>query len=171
MTFKLSEDINYLLQRWPWDGSPIISGENNSAGQDHTDAIRFGFRTASKSRWERLNSEYLAYRQRLLDDIASVQLQEPVDMEAENREVPSTAVTDVPEPEFGDNQLEHLSLDLSAPFPPGCLVFVRNVHPETNKTTLRKLFSHAFDQAKSGAASDEVDYVDFTKGMNTVSSL
>lgn len=33
----------------------------------------------------------------------------------------------------------------AGPFPPGCLVFVRNVHPDTNKTTLKSLFSvHAF---------------------------
>ena len=66
-----------------------------------------------------------------------------------------------------------LPLDASAPFPPGCLVFVRNVHPETNKTTLKTLFSaHAFGRDSSAASSSSavaIDYVDYNKGMTSVS--
>lgn len=49
-----------------------------------------------------------------------------------------------------------------APFPPGCLVYVRGVHPETNRTTLKALF------AARGFGPDALDYVDYSKGMGTV---
>ncbi|KAF8484415.1 hypothetical protein JB92DRAFT_1567718 [Gautieria morchelliformis] len=48
-------------------------------------------------------------------------------------------------------------------FPQNCLVFVRNIHPDTNKTTLRTLFSASLASSKRS-----VDYVDFTKGIDTV---
>jgi hypothetical protein len=53
-----------------------------------------------------------------------------------------------------------------APFPPGCLLFVRNVHPQTNRTTVRALLSQAL--VRKGMSADNVDYVDYTKGMDTV---
>ncbi|KAG6836024.1 hypothetical protein H0H93_012169, partial [Arthromyces matolae] len=60
-------------------------------------------------------------------------------------------------------------LDLSSPYPYNSLVFVRNIHPETNKTTLRKLFSTAFASslARSEINGDGIDYVDFAKGMDS----
>ena len=54
----------------------------------------------------------------------------------------------------------------AALFPPGCLVFVRNVHPGTNKTTLRALLA-----AHAPAAAPALDYVDYTKGMVSVRVL
>jgi xRRM domain len=51
-------------------------------------------------------------------------------------------------------------------FPFGCLVFVRNVHPGTNKTTLRKFFGQAFPGDEGGNC---IDYVDFQKGLDNVS--
>jgi len=56
---------------------------------------------------------------------------------------------------------------LASPYPLNCLVFVRNIHPETNKTTLRKLFSTAFGVASSNNQAEGLDYVDFTKGMDS----
>ena len=58
------------------------------------------------------------------------------------------------------------TLDYNAPYPPGCLVHVRHVHPETNKTTLRKLFAKASSEDDAG-----IDYVDFNKGMITVRAI
>ena len=74
---------------------------------------------------------------------------------------PSTAVSQVDAP----------TISLSSPYPTNSLVFVRNIHPETNKTTLRKLLSTAFvaPLAKGMALGGGVDYVDFNKGMDSVS--
>lgn len=56
-----------------------------------------------------------------------------------------------------------------AEFPQGCLVFVQNVHPQTNKTTLRKLLGRAFESHGSDSGQDDVvDYVDFSKGLEDV---
>ncbi|KAH8118815.1 hypothetical protein DFH11DRAFT_1740752 [Phellopilus nigrolimitatus] len=52
------------------------------------------------------------------------------------------------------------------PYPTDCLVFVKNVHLETNKTTLRSLFTHALGGVASGAA-DAIDYVDYNKGLDS----
>ena len=42
----------------------------------------------------------------------------------------------------------------SSPYPFDCLVLVRNVHPGTNKTTLKSLFAQAFqDQDGSGTST------------------
>ena len=51
-------------------------------------------------------------------------------------------------------------------YPPNCLVFVRNVHPETNKTTLRSLLANAF-----GGSVEKIDYVDYNKGLDSVCEL
>ena len=65
----------------------------------------------------------------------------------------------------------------SSPYPLDCLVFVRTIHPGTNKTTLKSLFSQAFqDQDRSGQGHERAhtpttagpDYVDFRKGTDTV---
>ena len=39
---------------------------------------------------------------------------------------------------------------------------MRNIHPDTNKTTLKSLFAQAFQDGSS------LDYVDFSRGMDTV---
>ena len=51
-------------------------------------------------------------------------------------------------------------------FPAGCLLFVKNLHPQTNKTTLKKLFEHTLE---SSVGKGGVDYVDWSKGMSSVS--
>ena len=67
------------------------------------------------------------------------------------------------------SRVDTVPVPSSASYPQGCLVFVRNVHPETNKTTLRALFSQAFyDSESSEISGDVVDYVDFNKGSETV---
>lgn len=61
--------------------------------------------------------------------------------------------------------------DPSAPYPPNCLVFVRNVNSETNKTALRALFSAALLEGGEDLPPDGIDYVDFNKGLDTVCSI
>ena len=68
-----------------------------------------------------------------------------------------------------------------AEYPQGCLLFVKNVHPQTNKTALKSLFGHILNLAlgdtassissstgKGTAASSRLDYVDWSKGMSSV---
>jgi hypothetical protein len=167
VTFSRREDVQHVLHRWPWERRRTTSGDVLE-GEAH-EAVRFGFRTTTKSHWEMLNEAYLAYRQKLLDDIASSQQAEPLGTEPRDEPPGSPTVgDDAQEPESVPPDAP--MLDLSAPFPPGCLVFVRNVHPETNKTTLRKLFARAFAGADVASANDEIGYVDFNKGMDTVRS-
>lgn len=59
-------------------------------------------------------------------------------------------------------------------FPLGCLIFVKNIHPQTNKTTIKELLSRTFashtslDIVQDGGG---VDYVDYQKNMDTVLSM
>jgi hypothetical protein len=113
--------------------------------------MQFGFRALSKARWDELDAEYLAYRTRILADIAPA---EP--------DVPAPSA--FPEPKRRVSPVR----DIVAPpptnmsYPQNCLVFVRNIHPETNKTTLRTFF------AKAVEVKEAIDYVDFNKGMDSV---
>ncbi|KAJ3510064.1 hypothetical protein NLJ89_g4883 [Agrocybe chaxingu] len=55
-------------------------------------------------------------------------------------------------------------------YPSGCLVFVRNVHPETNKTTLKTFFSQAWKLVMThtgGGSENALDYIDYTKNLDT----
>jgi hypothetical protein len=54
-------------------------------------------------------------------------------------------------------------LAYDSPFPPGCLLFVRHVHPQTSRTALRTLLSRVL-----GADAGGVDYVDYAKGTDSV---
>jgi hypothetical protein len=58
-------------------------------------------------------------------------------------------------------------------FPRGCLLFVKNIDPGTNKTTLRKLFARALyssqPDSNTGQSEDRIDYIDYQKGLDTVS--
>ena len=170
VTFRDTNDVEMLLAEWPWRkaghvpnpiksrAEPATDTSVSSAMQQH-EAQKFGFRVTTKSQWEHLNQEYLTYRLQLLDELAREEaetLQPPTRIQAEPPAVPVA-----PQPARAREPLKP-SLDASAPYPTGCLVFIRHVHPETNKTTLRKLFSHALE------AADSIDYVDFNKGMDTV---
>lgn len=51
-------------------------------------------------------------------------------------------------------------------YPPGCVIFARHVPADTNKTALRAQFS-----ALLNASTTALDYVDYTKGLDTVRLL
>jgi hypothetical protein len=131
--------VTILLERWPWDGRSDRHGDEEVDGPVK-DATLFGFRTLSKRRWDALQHAYLAHRQRLLS-------------------TPSAPLP-TPRPPL-PRPPQHDAPPLDPDYPPNRLVFVKNVHPETNKTTLRALF-----ESESGGG---VDYVDFSKGMDSVS--
>ena len=162
VTLASLEDVDLLVQRWPWQRQR--GKADDSASVILQDAIRFGFRTIKKTQWETLNAEYLAYRQRLLDELNQAQ---DIEVEAEPSQ-PRQAAPPQEAPIVPSSRSSVFTLDLSASYPPGCLAYIRNVHTETNKTTLRKLFSRAFVDSDTSATSDGIDYVDFNKGMDTV---
>src|SRR6266511_1605410 len=138
--------------------------------QELTLAKTFGLRICTKAHWEELRAEYLLYRQQLVDEINEQQ-----DADAARRRVleierkPSEALLDShmarlkrkrSESSTARNHHEVLS---GSQFPSGCLVFVRHVHPQTNKTTLRNLFSRVWEGNK-----DVIDYIDYGKNMDSV---
>lgn len=172
VTLQYPSDINFLLHRWPWDRSLNATQATDGLGAfpDALEASKFGFRTLPKTRWDELRDEYLAYRKRLVQEInafedAEALIHAPSASLAARKSLPAPPSRDVSE--VNDAPL----VDLSSPYPINSLIFVRNVHIETNKTTLRKLFATAFVMPlKNGVVrSDGIDYVDYNKGMDTVS--
>ncbi|KAG6875634.1 hypothetical protein C0992_003031 [Termitomyces sp. T32_za158] len=159
-------DVNFLLKRWPWDRRQNVNTDPQAPAEVN-EATKFGFRALLKSRWDQLKEEYLSYRERLVSEINAFQdAAEPL----------PTAHVLKPDSEPADTNhgssipVELPKLDNTSPYPFNSLVFVRNVHPETNKTTLRKFFGRALElPLASNELDDEgIDYVDYNKGMDTV---
>lgn len=170
VTLSNTLDIDYFFNEWPWEqdygDGKALDGEITDI---RVDARKYGFRLLLKSRWESLQAEYLAYRRTLLDEIAAFEDNLAHQSQAETHsaqqyryERPQAQPT---RPEGPQESADPSVLDPSSPYPPNCLIFVRNIHPETNKTTLRSLFSAAFKDTDLG---DGLDYVDFNKGMDSV---
>ncbi|KAF7789463.1 hypothetical protein EIP86_000408 [Pleurotus ostreatoroseus] len=164
VTLAEDDDVHALLSRWPWtrnelNGAALEHEVTRNAERD--EAIKFGFRVLEKAAWQRLNKEYIAYRQRLLDEITREE-------SAAQVEYTTSTAADEPKTSQATQEDPTPSMDPNAPFPQNCLVFVRNVHPETNKTTLRKLLSRAFEASGTENFSEAIDYVDFNKGMTSV---
>ena len=199
VTLQTQEDVEKLTQAWNWDRDDV----KDEAGEETEfvkEALKFGFRTLPKARWDDLKAEYLLYRTQLVDEINKFQdnsdaalgqivggtsLSMPPDGEetralslAKETKRRSEKVAEVENEaeEASTPNYEHQTgdygnpvIDQWSPYPYGCLLFAKNVHPETNKTTLRTLFSQAFKAASClDNAGDALDYVDFNKGMDTV---
>jgi len=152
--------VKQLLEDWPWPPgnrpAHVANGVPAPASADVTDARKYGVRVITKCRWEELRDEYLAYRIQLLNTIHEEERKPGATIRSE----PGTV-----EPVLSSSVSDGLSHSaVPQDYPRGCLVFARNIHTETNKTTLRKLFSSAV-----GFPQDVLDYVDFNKGMNSVS--
>ncbi|KAJ7264871.1 hypothetical protein B0H12DRAFT_1180152 [Mycena haematopus] len=149
VTFAKTEDAESLLTAWPWARTRTCSELSSVASE----AIQFGFRTLSKARWDELNTEYLNYRTKILANIP----------ELENTDGPAPSAVQVkPEPKQRASPVEDPVVPVAnMRYPPNCLVFVRNIHPETNKTTLRNFFAKVVD------GKEAIDYVDFNKGMDS----
>jgi len=165
VTLADQHDVETLLDEWPWDKEFHPNEKPTSTTDDYArESLKFGLRTLSKSRWDELKQEYLAHQRKLLDELVTFNdalsnLSPHTDIFIpEHDEEHDTAYQ--PEPEPADPAIT----TLTSPYLLNCLVFVRNIHPETNKTTLRKLFSTAFD----ASTAEGLDYVDFNKGMDSV---
>ena len=167
VTLAKVEDVQTLLREWPWDRDRMASETGDSKVEVH-EAVKFGFRTLPKGQWDELREEYLAYRRDILDEIAACE-----DIAAEaSSSVAVQEIVPVPAcaPDPAPTQVTAPQIDPLSPYPPNCLVFVRNLHPESNKTTLRTLFTAAFRTAaaQNQVQGDGLDYVDFNKGTDSV---
>jgi hypothetical protein len=153
--FSTTESASSLIEAWPWDRS-------TSSGS--SEAQKYGVRAISKARYLELEQEYLAYQQRLAQHNAAASSSAP--------QPPPARISQPNQPqnkrprEQDTTQEPPVQSGITKDYPIDCLLFVRNVHPETNKTTLRSLFAK-----RLGGNPDGVDYVDFNKGVDTVSSL
>lgn len=146
VVFSRTEDVESLVREWPWD--------IQHSQHDHEEARKFGFHAISKTRYEEMKSEYLNYRDKLVENMA-IEPQEEIPPAIFERILPARRLSSPPPPPSPQN----------TSYPPNCLVFVRHVHSQTNKTTLRTLFSQV-----AGIPADTIDYVDYTKGMDSVRS-
>ncbi|TFK43971.1 hypothetical protein BDQ12DRAFT_596164 [Crucibulum laeve] len=177
VTLSDPRDVDYMLTSWPWNrqhGHKQVEKPLEEYGEVR-EASKFGFRALPKSLWDQLKEEYLAYRQKLVDEINAYQdtndIPEPshapmkrVYVEEKRPEAPVKPVET-----YSDEPSTKSKIEYHSPYPYNCLVFVRNIYPETNKTTLRKLFETAFQDAiSSGQLKDGgIDYTDFNKGMDS----
>ncbi|KAI0920790.1 hypothetical protein AcW1_005034 [Taiwanofungus camphoratus] len=168
VTFAETVNVETLLTQWPW-----YPRRANTVNVDHLreahEAVKFGFRTLSKARWDQLKEEYLVYRQRLLDQITRAETAEEIETA---EDLGTQSIMQSSSATNGFIQVQPAlpdAVDLSSLYPPSCLVLVRNVHPETNKTTLRTLFSQAFQTfpQEQRVNEDALDYVDFNKGIDS----
>jgi hypothetical protein len=167
------DDAENLQTEWPWSRTALKESKIDTASRsaEFQEAAKFGFRTLSKVRWEELREEYLAFRSRLVEEI-----------NASEDAGPMVAVPSVPQLAPQQDQYAPLSKDppiepnystvnLASPYPTNSLIFVRNIHPETNKTTLHKFFATAYQESLDSGEiqNDGLDYIDFSKGMDSVS--
>ncbi|KAJ3798108.1 hypothetical protein GGU11DRAFT_682260, partial [Lentinula aff. detonsa] len=143
------------------------------------DAQRHGFRALLKAKWDALKDEYLAWRQNLLEQVLAEQdnqgevaLDHEREEETEDDDAPHSIQSDVSSTSSSNI---FACLTPLSPYPPNCLVFIRNIHTGTNKTTLRTLFVKALTseraqrvtQPQDVSQTQYIDYVDYTKGMDT----
>ncbi len=174
VTLSTSEDVDYLLKTWPWQRTPGDKEAENNTSEISNEATKFCLRVISKWDWEQLREEYLAYRQKLVDEVNAFQdAQKPMTVAHDDQDI---AVSSEPPPKKARLDAEVVSaqppepgpppLTLSSPFPYNCLVFVRHVHHETNKTTLRSLFTKTLKALEE--KDNTLDYIDYNKGMDSV---
>ncbi|KAF9458488.1 hypothetical protein BDZ94DRAFT_1270562 [Collybia nuda] len=165
------EDAEYLLTKWPWIRATLDDTKTSAVpmSTEVQDAMRFGFRTLSKVRWEQMREEYLAYRGRLVEEINASEDAKPLVIVSSVPQFTSAEDQYTLSPKDPPVESDTPVLDLSSPYPPNSLLFVRNLHPETNKTTLRKFFATSFQEplANGTIQSDGLDYIDFNKGMDS----
>ncbi|KLO07908.1 hypothetical protein SCHPADRAFT_859587 [Schizopora paradoxa] len=147
-----------LLDQWPWERRDSSS---DSEGRRHKAALESGLRALSKRNWEKLKEEYLLHQQRLLAEAANQNhasapraSKRTSDDDDESRLIEISRPHTISEPQPPSIP--------QATYPLDCLVFVKNIQPDTNKTTLKKLFSVAFEDPEG-----QIDYVDYTKGLDT----
>ncbi|GAA5918930.1 hypothetical protein JCM5296_003834 [Sporobolomyces johnsonii] len=69
-------------------------------------------------------------------------------------------------PSPGLNLDSDAALDVQGAFPEGCVVWVRNVHEKSSKTSLKALFGRLLEGLQEGSGKG-VEFVDYEKGLET----
>lgn len=192
VTLTFLQDVNYILGKWAWETlqTKTESEATENRSQVLEDAAKFGFRSTSKENWDSLKAKYLLFRQQLVEEINDGQEKEKASRRHLEASLPPTPVLSAHISSSHDrkekNSIEGKDVHIPAYtvtakpppihtnslYPSGCLVFVRHLHPETNKTTLRALFAHAWSTdagaPSSSKSADGIDYLDYMKGMDSV---
>lgn len=87
---------------------------------------------------------------------------------------PSTALQSrlraIRTPSPGLDLASDAALDVQGAYPEKCVLWVRNVHEKSNRTTLKALFGALLDSLQEGS-SKGVEFVDYEKGLDTVRRL
>lgn len=164
VTFSKPSDAAHLLTHFPyhnWEVNYSADCNDDDPSAEEREARKAGFRTLSKERWEALQAEYVKYRDALLDHIAASPSAPASCSTAPVAPIPA-APADHATDTSGKARLQHVA-ETSLNFPPGCVIFARHVPQNTNKTALRGLFSALLADSSSTA----LDYVDYTKGLDT----
>lgn len=177
VTLSESSATSHLLTRFPYHkhannrrGAP--ADDVDEASPEELEARKAGFRALSKERWEALQSEYAEYRDALLRHVAA---SSSAPTQARVSTAPAPAVVLLPSPNpptpavasVGRAKYASTSQPAETPpsyYPPGCVIFVRHIPQDTNKTALRARFSAVFADDDPAA----LDYVDYTKGLDSV---
>jgi hypothetical protein len=165
VTFSRPSDASHLLTHFPYhtrENNCSADGDDDDPSAEELEARKAGFRTLSKERWEALQAEYVEYRDALLGRIAASSSASASCSTAPAAPIP-TAPTDNVTDASGEARLQHAS-EAPVNFPPSCVIFARHVPQDTNKTALRALFSALLADSSTTA----LDYVDYTKGLDTV---
>ncbi|KAJ3864144.1 hypothetical protein EV359DRAFT_41648 [Lentinula novae-zelandiae] len=191
VVFSSVDEVDQFSATWKWerarsgpvpvlikaDTSPSLLPRASSASS-HVEARKHGFRGLPKTQWDALKDEYVAWRQKLLEQVLAEQ---DDDVDEEMNSALQTAKT---LPTERPTSVSSVSLLAPPPtphphspsYPRNCLVFVRNVHPGTNKTTVRALFVNALSGKVGSSISaggedrdskNAIDYVDYTKGTDS----
>jgi hypothetical protein len=155
--FSESSTAKAFVKAWPWEVLPKTKGQLDGERKEAADHC---FRTILKSHWLVFRDEYLAYQEKLLQ---------------ESRDHASRGVED-DRPQLVPPPPKRQRLEQPVPqeepnemlYPRDCLVFLSHVHPETNKTTLKNLVKTLL---RPPGAEDILDYVDYSKGLDTVSAV
>ncbi|KIM29499.1 hypothetical protein M408DRAFT_305460, partial [Serendipita vermifera MAFF 305830] len=140
-------------------------------------------RSISLKDWEELKKQYLAWQAELYESMKPTESRGPKSGVQITPHVRPAVQSDIPRtkdapphlpPTEKSTNLRKAGPTLTAhsetlgykeaSYPSGCLLFVKNLHPQTNKTTLKKLFEHALESASSTneVKVGEIDYVDWS---------
>ena len=159
-----------MLRALPWRSVPT-NDEHGNAFPIMKKAYK---RAITKARWDALNEEYLVYKQPFVDEVAHAEPEtHRLDQGAPDHERSEPTARPHPHPQAQTQTQTQTTPSSSYSF--DYLVFVRNVG--TNKTTLKSLFTQAFqDQDGSGQGQEcahtpttaGLDYVEFSTWMDTV---
>ncbi|KAI0298937.1 hypothetical protein BC826DRAFT_967269 [Russula brevipes] len=180
VTLSESSATSHLLTRFPYhkhanNRRDPPADDDDDASPEELEARKAGFRTLSKERWEALQSEYVEYRDALLRHVAassSASAPTPARVSAApappvvippSPNPPTSAVASVGRAKYASMSQPPRAETPPSYYPPGCVIFVRHIPQDTNKTALRARFSAVFADDDPAA----LDYVDYTKGLDS----